>query len=69
MKTATAHELAEKLVAGDKRALARAISLVENNDPIGWDLVKEVYPQHRQGEDGRPHRTAGRRQVNADRRD
>ncbi|MBJ7458353.1 MAG: methylmalonyl Co-A mutase-associated GTPase MeaB [Thermoleophilaceae bacterium] len=44
MKTGTASELAEKLVTGDKRALARAISLVENNDPIGWDLVKEVYP-------------------------
>ncbi|MGK2877042.1 MAG: methylmalonyl Co-A mutase-associated GTPase MeaB [Solirubrobacterales bacterium] len=43
MKTGTAHELAEKLVAGDKRALARAITLVENNDSIGWELVKEVY--------------------------
>jgi LAO/AO transport system kinase len=41
----TANELAEKLVAGDKRALARAISLVENDDPTGWELVKEVYPQ------------------------
>lgn len=38
-------ELAEKLLAGDKRALARAISLVENNDPSGWELVREVYPQ------------------------
>lgn len=38
-------ELAQKLLAGDKRALARAISLVENNDPAGWDLVREVYPQ------------------------
>ncbi|MBJ7354451.1 MAG: methylmalonyl Co-A mutase-associated GTPase MeaB [Thermoleophilaceae bacterium] len=44
MARATAHDLAEKLVAGDKRALARAISLVENNDPAGWELVKEVYP-------------------------
>src|SRR5205809_7277322 len=44
MPAATAHELATKLVAGDKRALARAISLVENNDPAGWELVKEVYP-------------------------
>lgn len=44
MKTASATELAAKLISGDKRALARAISLVENNDPIGWDLVKEVYP-------------------------
>jgi LAO/AO transport system kinase len=41
----TADELAAKLVTGDKRALARAISLVENDDPVGWDLVREVYPQ------------------------
>lgn len=45
MATAAAQELAKKLVAGDKRALARAITLVENNDPVGWELVKEVYPQ------------------------
>jgi LAO/AO transport system kinase len=38
-------ELAERLVAGDKRALARGISLVENNDPAGWELVREVYPR------------------------
>ena len=37
--------LAERLVAGDKRALARAISLVENDDPEGWALVREVYPR------------------------
>jgi LAO/AO transport system kinase len=37
--------LAERLLAGDKRALARAISLVEDDDPEGWDLVREVYPQ------------------------
>ena len=36
--------LAERLLAGDKRALARAITLVENDDPAGWDLVREVYP-------------------------
>jgi LAO/AO transport system kinase len=41
----TAAELAERLLAGDKRALARAISLVENDDPEGWALVREVYPQ------------------------
>jgi len=38
-------ELAVKLVDGDKRALARAISLVENDDPMGWELVKEVFPR------------------------
>jgi LAO/AO transport system kinase len=40
----TAADLAESLLAGDKRALARAISLVENDDPEGWALVREVYP-------------------------
>ena len=40
----TAADLAEGLLAGDKRALARAISLVENDDPEGWALVREVYP-------------------------
>jgi LAO/AO transport system kinase len=37
-------DLAQRLLAGDKRALARAISLVENDDPAGWKLVREVYP-------------------------
>jgi LAO/AO transport system kinase len=37
--------LAERLLTGDKRALARAISLVENDDPEGWALVREVYPR------------------------
>src|SRR3954454_11586108 len=36
--------LAERLTAGDKRALARAITLVESDDPAGWDLVREIYP-------------------------
>jgi len=40
----TAAELSGPLVEGDKRALARAISLVENDDPEGWALVREVYP-------------------------
>jgi LAO/AO transport system kinase len=39
------NSLAERLLAGDKRALARAISLVENDDPKGWELVREVYPR------------------------
>src|SRR5437588_5313849 len=36
--------LAQRLMSGDKRALARAISLVEDDDPEGWSLVREVYP-------------------------
>ena len=41
----TAADLAERLLAGDRRALARAISLVENDDSEGWALVREVYPR------------------------
>ncbi|MEA2450893.1 MAG: GTPase [Thermoleophilaceae bacterium] len=41
----TAAELAERVLAGEKRALARAISLVENDDPEGWALVRELYPK------------------------
>src|SRR3954462_10651517 len=41
----TTADLAERLLEGDKRALARAISLVENDDPEGWALVREVYPR------------------------
>ncbi|HTX08266.1 MAG TPA: methylmalonyl Co-A mutase-associated GTPase MeaB [Solirubrobacteraceae bacterium] len=37
--------LAQRLLDGDRRALARAISLVENDDPEGWALVREVYPR------------------------
>jgi LAO/AO transport system kinase len=37
--------LAERLVDGDKRALARAITLIESDDPAGWELVREVYPR------------------------
>jgi LAO/AO transport system kinase len=41
----TESDLAERLVAGDKRALARAITLIENDDPAGWELVREVFPR------------------------
>jgi GTPase len=37
--------LAQRLLAGDKRALARGITLVESDDPAGWELVREVYPR------------------------
>jgi LAO/AO transport system kinase len=37
-------DLAQRLLDGDRRALARAITLIENNDPAGWALVREVYP-------------------------
>src|SRR4029079_2409623 len=37
-------DLAKRLLDGDKRALARGISLVEDDEPDGWELVKAVYP-------------------------
>jgi LAO/AO transport system kinase len=36
--------LAQRLLDGDRRALARAITLVEDDRPEGWDLVRDVYP-------------------------
>ena len=37
--------LADRVLAGDKRALARAISLVENRDREGDRLVAELFPR------------------------
>ncbi len=36
--------LAQRLLDGDRRALARAITLVEDDRPEGWELVREIYP-------------------------
>jgi LAO/AO transport system kinase len=41
----TRETLAAGVRAGDKRALARAITLVENSDPLAYELVREIYPQ------------------------
>ena len=38
-------DLTDRLLDGDKRALARAISLIENGDPGGTELVAEIYPR------------------------
>jgi len=37
--------LAERVVAGDPRAIARAITLIENEDPASADLVRRIF-QH-----------------------
>lgn len=37
--------LGERLVLGDKRAAARLISLIENKDPQGIELLKKYYQQ------------------------
>src|SRR2546426_2107496 len=41
--TIAAPALAERVLAGDPRAVARAISLIEDDDPAGADLVRAVF--------------------------
>jgi LAO/AO transport system kinase len=41
----TREALLDGVREGDRRALARAISLVENRDALAYDLVRELYPQ------------------------
>jgi LAO/AO transport system kinase len=44
-EAAATDSLAARLIDGDKRALAKAISLVENRDPAGDQLVAELFPR------------------------
>jgi LAO/AO transport system kinase len=41
----TRETLAEAVRAGDRRAVARAITLVENSDPLAYELVSDLYPE------------------------
>jgi LAO/AO transport system kinase len=41
----TRETLADAVRAGDRRALARAITLVENSDALAYELVRDVYPE------------------------
>jgi LAO/AO transport system kinase len=43
-KELTLEELVAGVRAADRRALARAISLVEDGDPLAYPLVRELYP-------------------------
>ena len=36
-------ELAQRVIAGDPRAIARAISLIEDEDPAGADLIRAIF--------------------------
>ena len=40
----TRERLVDALRAGDRRALARTITLVENGDPLAYEVVSDVYP-------------------------
>jgi LAO/AO transport system kinase len=44
-RTWTRVRLVEGVRAGDPRALARAISLVENSDPLAAEIVRALYPE------------------------
>jgi GTPase len=41
----TRESLGEAVRAGDRRAVARAITLVENSDPLAYELVRDLYPE------------------------
>ncbi len=41
----TRESLANGVRSGDKRALARALSLVENGDALAYDVVHDLYPE------------------------
>jgi LAO/AO transport system kinase len=41
----TRETLLDGVRSGDRRALARAITLVENSDPLAYELVRELYPE------------------------
>ncbi|MGH3143971.1 MAG: methylmalonyl Co-A mutase-associated GTPase MeaB [Gaiellales bacterium] len=41
----TRESLLEGVRSGDRRALARAFTLVENADPLAYELVRELYPE------------------------
>jgi LAO/AO transport system kinase len=41
----TRETLAAGVRDGDRRALARAITLVENSEPLAYDLVRDLYPE------------------------
>ena len=38
------HELVERLLKGDKRAAARLVTLVDDQDPIAAELMKQIHP-------------------------
>ena len=41
----TRESLAAGVRSGDRRAVARAITLVENSEPLAYDLVRDLYPE------------------------
>ena len=54
--------LAERVRSGDVRAIARAISLIEDEAPAAAALVRDIFPHTGRSLPRRRHRPAGRRQ-------
>jgi LAO/AO transport system kinase len=44
-RTWTLEALVEGVHSGDRRALARAITLVESSDPLAYELIRVLYPE------------------------
>ncbi len=42
--TTATRDMAGKILAGDRRAISRAISLVENREPRGIEFLKQLFP-------------------------
>ena len=43
-QTGARQPLSERVLAGDPRAVARAISLIEDEAPAGAELVRRIFP-------------------------
>jgi LAO/AO transport system kinase len=41
----TQQALADRVLAGDPRAIARAISLIENEEPAAGDVIRTIFPR------------------------
>lgn len=37
------HQIVKGIIEGDRRSLARAISMVDNNDPDSQDIIREIF--------------------------
>ena len=59
---------AEAALAGDRLALARLLTAVENRTPVAEAALRRLYPHGRTGAPRRDHRAAGLGQVDARRR-
>ena len=64
----TVEELVERLLAGNRRALSRLLTLIENDTPEGRRALRAALPAVRPRAHHRPHRVRRLRQEHAERR-